>query len=196
MSASEVDVVDMDIDFGEDLTKPEKAAVEGAETPVEVGKPKKKKSQARKKTTTTTRGAKGAKGRGRGRPRKGVPKKAGKKAVKGTGGIKRPHRWRAGTVALREIRHFQKTNDLQFRKLPFSRLVREIMQDIQLDPTSGIGRIGGDALLALQEAAEAYVVELFEATNNVTVSAKRKTILPRDMALVQKVQMPGLPRKY
>jgi len=147
----------------------------------------------------------------RGRPRKGVPrkksvaglkktitKKAGKGAKGAAGGVKRPHRWKSGTVALREIRKYQKSTDLQFQKAPFRRLVREILGDIQgvhLDDST-IGRVSGAAMMALQEAAEAFTVELFQVTNTATVAAKRSTVLPRDMDLVRRVQMRGLPVKY
>ena len=66
----------------------------------------------------------------------------------------------SGTVALREIRRYQKSTDLLIRKLPFQRLVREIAQDFKNDL-----RFQGSAVLALQEAAEAYLVGLFEDTN-------------------------------
>ena len=72
-------------------------------------------------------------------------------------GVKKPHRYRPGTVALREIRRYQKSTDLLIRKLPFQRLVREIAQDFKNDL-----RFQGSAILALQEAAESYLVGLFE----------------------------------
>ena len=49
-----------------------------------------------------------------------------------TGGVKKPHRFRPGTVALREIRRYQKSTELLIRKLPFQRLVREIAQDFKV----------------------------------------------------------------
>jgi hypothetical protein len=48
------------------------------------------------------------------------------------GGVKKPHRFRPGTVALREIRRYQKSTELLIRKLPFQRLVREIAQDFKV----------------------------------------------------------------
>ena len=72
----------------------------------------------------------------------------------------KPHRYRAGTVALQDIRHFQKTSALLIRKLPFQRLVREIAQDYKTDL-----RFQSAAILCLQEAAEAYLVRLFDAAN-------------------------------
>ena len=76
------------------------------------------------------------------------------------GGLKRPMRYRPGTVALREIRRYQKTMELLIRKLPFNRLVREITQDFKTDLRFQAAAIG-----ALQEAAEAYLVGLFDDTN-------------------------------
>src|SRR5688572_9022823 len=69
------------------------------------------------------------------------------------GAVKKPHRYRPGTVALREIRRYQKSTDLLLRKLPFSRLVREIAQEYR-----SLLRFQSTAILALQEAAEAYLV--------------------------------------
>ena len=83
--------------------------------------------------------------------------KAARKSAPATGGVKKPHRYRPGTVALREIRRYQKSTELLIRKLPFQRLVREIAQDFKTDL-----RFQGSAVLALQEAAESYLVGLFE----------------------------------
>ncbi|CAN0064397.1 unnamed protein product, partial [Heterosigma akashiwo] len=89
-------------------------------------------------------------------PRKQLATKAARKSAPATGGVKKPHRYRPGTVALREIRRYQKSTELLIRKLPFQRLVREIAQDFKTDL-----RFQGSAVLALQEAAEAYLVGLF-----------------------------------
>ena len=59
--------------------------------------------------------------------------KAARKSAPSTGGVKKPHRYRPGTVALREIRRYQKSTELLIRKLPFQRLVREIAQDFKTD---------------------------------------------------------------
>src|ERR1700684_660208 len=90
-------------------------------------------------------------------PRKHVASKAARKAAVQSGGIKKPHRFRPGTVALREIRRYQKSTELLIRKLPFQRLVREIAQDFKTDL-----RFQSSAIGALQEAVEAYLVSLFE----------------------------------
>merc|ERR1712183_273440 len=64
-------------------------------------------------------------------PRKQLATKAARKSAPATGGVKKPHRYRPGTVALREIRRYQKSTELLIRKLPFQRLVREIAQDFK-----------------------------------------------------------------
>eukprot|EP00657_Telonema_sp_P-1_P003540 TRINITY_DN18439_c0_g1_i1.p1 TRINITY_DN18439_c0_g1~~TRINITY_DN18439_c0_g1_i1.p1 ORF type:complete len:118 (-),score=40.96 TRINITY_DN18439_c0_g1_i1:93-446(-) len=66
-------------------------------------------------------------------PRKQLATKAARKSAPTAGGVKKPHRYRPGTVALREIRKYQKSTDLLLRKLPFQRLVREIAQDYKTD---------------------------------------------------------------
>ena len=63
-------------------------------------------------------------------PRKQLATKAARKSAPSTGGVKKPHRYRPGTVALREIRRYQKSTELLIRKLPFQRLVREIAQGL------------------------------------------------------------------
>ena len=100
-----------------------------------------------------------------------------------SGGVKKPHRYRPGTVALREIRKYQKSTELLIRKLPFQRLVREIAQDFKTDL-----RFQGSAVLALQEAAEAYLVGLFEDTNLCAIHAKRVTIMPKDIQLARRIR--------
>ena len=100
-----------------------------------------------------------------------------------TGGLKRPTRYRPGTVTLREIRRYQKTTELLIRKLPFSRLVREVTQDFKTDL-----RFQAQAIMALQEAAEAYLVGLFDDTNLCAIHAKRVTIMPKDMQLVRRIR--------
>ncbi|CAL2051087.1 unnamed protein product [Caenorhabditis brenneri] len=101
------------------------------------------------------------------------------------GKVKKPHRYRPGTVALREIRRYQKSHELLIRKLPFQRLVREIAQDFKHDC-----RFQSAAIGALHEASEAYLVELFEDTNLCAIHAKRLTIMPKDMQLGHKPPNP------
>ncbi|KAF8344341.1 histone-fold-containing protein [Cantharellus anzutake] len=117
-------------------------------------------------------------------PRKQLSTKQAKKSAPSTtGGVKKPHRFRPGTVALREIRKYQKSTELLIRKLPFQRLVREIAQDFKTDL-----RFQSSAVLALQEASEAYLVSLFEDTNLAAIHAKRVTIQPKDLALARRLR--------
>lgn len=76
-----------------------------------------------------------------------------------------------------------RTLDLLIRKLPFQRLVREIAQDFKNDL-----RFQGTAILALQEASEAYLTGLFEDVNLVAIHAKRVTIYPKDMQLARRIR--------
>lgn len=100
-----------------------------------------------------------------------------------SGVMKKPRRYRPGTVALREIRRYQKSTELLIRKLPFQRLVREVAQNFKSDL-----RFQSTAILALQEASEAYLVGLFEDTNLCAIHARRVTILPKDMQLARRIR--------
>ena len=75
-------------------------------------------------------------------------------------GVKKPMRYRPGTVALRQIRKYQKSTDLLIRKIPFQRLVREIAQNLHRDL-----KFQSTALLALQEGSEAFLIDMFEKVN-------------------------------
>ncbi|XP_038155715.1 histone H3-like [Cyprinodon tularosa] len=116
-------------------------------------------------------------------PRKQLATKAARKSAPATGGVKKPHRYRPGTVALREIRRYQKSTELLIRKLPFQRLVREIAQDFKTDL-----RFQSSTVMALQEASEAYLVGLFEDTNLCAIHAKRVTIMPKDIQLARRIR--------
>ena len=116
-------------------------------------------------------------------PRKQLAMKVMRKTAPGTGSIKKPHRYRPGTVALREIRKYQKTTELLIRKLPFQRLVRELSQEVRSDM-----RFQSAAMLALQEASESYLVGLFEDTNLCAIHAKRITIMPKDIHLARRIR--------
>jgi histone H3/H4 len=119
-------------------------------------------------------------------PRKSLSVKAIKKAASTDPTqrkVKNPHRYRPGTVALREIRRYQKSTDLLIRRQPFQRLVREVAQAYKSDL-----RFQSAAINALQEAAEAYLVALFEDTNLCAIHAKRVTIQPRDMQLARRLR--------
>ena len=99
------------------------------------------------------------------------------------GRLVRAKKYRPGTTALKEIRHFQKGTALLIRKLPFQRLVREIAQDIKTDL-----RFQSAAIKALQEAAEAYLVGLFEDCNLCAIHTKRVTIMPKDIQLARRIR--------
>ena len=116
-------------------------------------------------------------------PRKQLATKAARKSAPATGGVKKPHRYRPGTVALREIRKYQKSTGLLIKKLPFQRLVREIAQEFKTDL-----RFQGSGILALQEASEAYLVGLMEDTNLCAIHAKRVTIMTKDLQLARRIR--------
>ncbi|XP_074577594.1 histone H3.3a-like [Curcuma longa] len=116
-------------------------------------------------------------------PRKQLATKVARMSQPVLGRVKRPHRFRPGTVALREIRKYQKNTDLLIQKLPFQRLVREIAQNYKTDL-----RFQSHAVLALQEAAEAYLVGLFEDTNLCAIHARRVTIMPKDVQLARRIR--------
>jgi histone H3/H4 len=93
-------------------------------------------------------------------------------------------RYRPGTVALREIRRYQRGSDLLLRKRPFQRLVREVAQDLMRE---GI-RFESRALLALQEASEAFMVSVFEDTQKLAMHAERVTLHAKDMQLACRIR--------
>ena len=124
-------------------------------------------------------------------PRKMLATKAARKsAAPPEGGVKKPHRFRPGTVALREIRRYQKSTELLLRRAPFQRLVKEIVQSDEFpSPQQGtFWRFQSHALMAIQEASEAYLASLFEDTNLCCIHAKRVTIFPKDMQLARRIR--------
>jgi histone H3 len=98
-------------------------------------------------------------------------------------GVKKPHRYRPGTVALQEIRRYQKSFDLLIKKLPFQRVAREIAQDYKSDM-----RFQSNTIQATQEATEAYLVGLMEDTNLCAIHAKRVTVMSKDMQLARRIR--------
>ena len=117
-------------------------------------------------------------------PRKQLATKAARKSAPATGGVKKPYRYRPGTVALREIRRYQKSTDLLIHKLPFYHLICEIGSDYIRKNLW----FQGSALLALQEASEAYLMGLFENANLCATHAKRITIMPKDIQLARRIR--------
>ena len=99
------------------------------------------------------------------------------------GRLVKPHRYRAGTVALKDIRYYQGSTALLIRKLPLQRLVREIAQDFKTDL-----RFQSAAILCLQEVAEAYLVKLFDDANLCAIHTRRVTIMPKDILLARRIR--------
>ena len=130
---------------------------------------------------TTGAGANGKKVGPAKRPRGGKYKKRPSPA-----GVKKPHRYRSGTVALREIRRMQSTSNLLIRKLPYQRLVRQIFKYEICDGNNKeiAYRIQSTALLAMQEATEARLINTFEDVNLLAIHAKRVTIQKGDVKML------------
>lgn len=125
-------------------------------------------------------------------PRKELATKAARMYARPVwGGIKKPHRYRPGIVALREIRKYQKSTELLIRKLPFQNLVREIAGAFK-----SCVRFQSTAILALHEASEAFLVGLMEDTNLCAIHAKRVTIMPKDMQLARRIRGDPLRDKF
>ena len=117
-------------------------------------------------------------------PRKQLATKAAGKNAPATGGVKKPHRYRPGTVALRKIRRYLTSTELLIRKLPFQRFVREIAQDFKTDL-----RFHSSAVMVLPEASDDDLVGLFEDTNLCAIHAKRATIMPKDIQLARRIRV-------
>jgi len=116
-------------------------------------------------------------------PRKTLSAQTAREGGIDFGRVKAPHRFRPGTVALREIRKYQKSKELFIRKLPFQRLVRNIARDLKID-----FRFQSHAIMALQEATEAYCVYLFADCNLSAIHAKRVTVFPKDIQLSRRIR--------
>ena len=118
-------------------------------------------------------------------PTKSSKSKALKKSAPAAGGVKKRafKGWKAGTVALREVKKYQKSVATLLPRAPFQRLVRSIVSDMDHDL-----RFQSQALAALQEASEAYIVGLFEDTNLCAIHAQRKTVMKKDMDLARRMR--------
>ena len=115
--------------------------------------------------------------------KKSGSKKANRSAGSGSSGVKKPFKFLPGTVALRDIRRYQKGTEFLLRKLPFQRLVREIA----LAGKEGL-RFQASAVLAMQEATEAHMVNLFADTCLCAIHGGRVTIMPRDIQLARRLR--------
>ncbi|KAJ5972781.1 Histone-fold [Penicillium vulpinum] len=100
----------------------------------------------------------------------------------------RRRRYKPGTVALKEIRRYQRSYDLLIAKLPFARLVREVALELLPADVGAELRWQSFAIQALQEAAEAFLVHLFEDTNLCALHAKRVTIMQKDIQLARRIR--------
>ena len=100
------------------------------------------------------------------------------------GKVRKPHRYRPGTVALREIRKYQKSTELLIRKIPFQRLVREVCQDLfNRSEISFSPKFQSTAILALQEATEDFLIRMFSQVNDIAIVSKLVTIFPQHLDL-------------
>ncbi|CRG95060.1 histone H3-like centromeric protein CSE4, putative [Plasmodium gallinaceum] len=100
--------------------------------------------------------------------------------------IRRPHRYRPGVLALKEIRAYQASTQLLIPKIPFVRVVKEITRLFELPDEQF--RYTPEALLALQTAAEAYLVSLFEDAYLCSLHANRVTLMPKDIHLARRIR--------
>ena len=126
-------------------------------------------------------------------PRKHLSHKILWKGIAPTGGIKMPHRYRPGMVALREIRWYQRSTENLIKKTPFQKLIREISQEYRICPDSpGTPLVQvcfqSTAIAALQEAAENFIVGLFEDVNLLAIHARHVTIMPHDIHLALRIR--------
>jgi histone H3 len=113
-----------------------------------------------------------------------VGAKLAKKQLNENGAMKKTFRWRPGTVALREVRKLQKSTESLIAKAPFRRLVREVAE---AKFKTGL-RFASTALDAIQEATEAYVVNLLEDANLCALHANRVTAMPKDLMLAKRLR--------
>lgn len=122
---------------------------------------------------------------------KNVPRKPEKTLQRATFAVKKPRvikairakKYRPGTVALREIRKYQKSTESLIPFAPFSRLVREIATSVAHE-----FRFQRTAVLAIREAAEAYITQVLEESNLCAIHAKRVTIMPKDILLANRIR--------
>ena len=124
-------------------------------------------------------------------PRFQLTTKASRRSAPASGGVKKPHCYCPGTVALREIRRYQKSTDLLICKVPFQRLAREVLQDLNKPgsyPCFTVERFQVTSLLAIQESVEAFSVRLFEDVNLCAIHARRVTIMPKDMQFALRIR--------
>jgi histone H3 len=176
-------------------------------------KQKEKEERQKRKAEAAAAGPSGsaAAKRKRKEPKKWVDKGKGKAKAKAepAPAAKKPHRYRPGAIALREIRKYQKSTDRLVRRLPFQRLCREILDDVQFTDITRMQQEAIDCLQVtsvvcrnysisnlslhtfpffLQEATEAYIVALMEESQLLAIHGKRVTIMAKDMQLAKRLR--------
>ncbi|EAN78895.1 histone H3 variant [Trypanosoma equiperdum] len=105
------------------------------------------------------------------------------KKVENTPPQKRHHRWRPGTVALREIRRLQSSTDFLIQRAPFRRFLREVVSNLK-----DSYRMSAACVDAIQEATETYITSVFMDANLCTLHANRVTLFPKDIQLALKLR--------
>ncbi|KAL9180080.1 hypothetical protein ACHAXT_008050 [Thalassiosira profunda] len=130
------------------------------------------------RTKQTARKTTGGKAR-----RKQLATKASRKTAPRAGGVKKPHRYRPGTAALREIRRYQKSTDLLIRKLPFQRFVREIANDFKQ-----CLRFQSPSVLACRRPPRPTSPDSSRTPTQCAIHAKRVTIMPKDIQLARRIR--------
>ncbi len=117
--------------------------------------------------------------------------KAAQRSAPASGGVKKPHFYCPGTVALREIRRYKKSTDLLICKVPFQCLAREVLQDLKKPgsyPRFTAEHFQATSLLAIQESIEAFSIGLFEDVNLCAIHARRVTNVPKDIQLALRIR--------
>lgn len=112
-----------------------------------------------------------------------VRKNATKKTKSAEAGVKKPHRWKRGTVALRDIRKQQRKFDMLISRAPYMRMVREEMDSINQECSVGgkVERVTKQAAEALMEGTQAFLIDLFEKGLKATIHGKRVVLLQKDL---------------
>ena len=172
-------------------TKPARKSVSGPGKAAKKTGPAARKTvsgKAAKKTTVSAKAAKKSLPLNRNQNTNRNTKKSIKSAP-ATGGVKKPHRYRPGTVAVREIRRYQKSTNLMIPKLPYQKLIKEITVDKCKQTKDGNDwRWQGVAILASQTAAEDYLTVQLEDANVCALHTKRCTVMPKDIQLVRRIK--------
>lgn len=164
------------IDLGsvlDDGTEPRRGTAQKAPRAPAAGVPAAKRARSGSAESDAESGSEGAGGAAAGRKRT------------------KPRRARPGVRALREIRVLQRTTNLLIPRLPFARVVREEFERWYAPDVGGVCKWQAEALLVMQEAAEAYLVQLFEDSYLCAFHAKRVTLTQRDIQLARRIRGPA-----